>query len=148
MTMILVADEGGGLGDHGEQEHGLLLHEETIRVPLIVKQESNAGAARRVEDVAQLVDIAPTILDLVKAPRPSGLRGRSLKPLLEQSGALAPAAVYSEALYGKNRFGWSELTAATDERGTVVHVGAAPGGAPAVDPHEKVALAETYLRAV
>ena len=45
-TIILLSDHGEGLGDHGEQEHGLLLNEESIHVPLIVKQESNAGAAR------------------------------------------------------------------------------------------------------
>jgi tetratricopeptide (TPR) repeat protein len=58
----------------------------------------------------------PTILDLVKAPIPGGLRGRTLKPVLEGTGRLAPATVYSEALYARYHFGWSELTAITDER--------------------------------
>jgi len=115
-TIILLSDHGEGLGDHGEQEHGLLVYDEAIHVPLIVKQGSNVGAGRRVASVVQHIDLVPTILDLVKAPVPGGLHGRSLKPVLEDSGALPPAAVYSEALYARYHFGWSELTAITDDR--------------------------------
>jgi choline-sulfatase len=115
-TIVLLSDHGEGLGDHGEQEHGLFVYDEAIHVPLIIKQESNAGAGRRVADVVQHVDLVPTILDLVKAPSPGNLRGRSLKPLLDGSGRLPEAAVYSEAMYSRYHFGWSELTALTDGR--------------------------------
>jgi arylsulfatase A-like enzyme len=54
-----------------EQEHGLFVYDEAIRVPLIIKQESNTGAGRRVADLVQHVDLVPTILDLVKAPGPA-----------------------------------------------------------------------------
>jgi arylsulfatase A-like enzyme/predicted Zn-dependent protease len=115
-TIVLLSDHGEGLGDHGEQEHGLFVYDEAIHIPLIVKQEGNAGAGRRVADLVQHIDLVPTLLDFVKAPVPGNLRGRSLKPLLEATGPLAPAAVYSEALYARYHFGWSELTALTDER--------------------------------
>src|SRR5262249_3970778 len=115
-TIVLVSDHGEGLGDHGEQEHGLFVYDEAIHVPLIVKQESNAGAGRRVADVVQHIDIVPTILDFVKAPAAGQLRGRSLKPLLDGADHLPPAPVYSEALYARYHFGWSELTALTDGR--------------------------------
>ena len=115
-TIILLSDHGEGLGDHGEQEHGLFVYDEAIHVPLIIKQESNAGAGRRVADLVQHVDLVPTILDLVKAPGSGGFRGRSLKPLLEGTGRLPETSVYSEALYARYHFGWSELTALTDDR--------------------------------
>jgi arylsulfatase A-like enzyme/Tfp pilus assembly protein PilF len=115
-TIVLVSDHGEGLGDHGEQEHGLFVYDEAIHVPLIIKQEGNAGAGRRVLDLVQHIDLVPTILDLVKAPGAGNLRGRSLKPVLEGTGKLAPATIYSEALYARYHFGWSELTALTDER--------------------------------
>ena len=70
-------------------------------------------AGRRVADVVQHIDLVPTILDLVKAPIPGGLRGRSLKPLLEGRGSMPNRLVYSEALYARTHFGWSELTAMT-----------------------------------
>jgi choline-sulfatase len=115
-TIVLLSDHGEGLGDHGEQEHGLFVYDEAIHVPLIIKQESNAGAGRRIADLVQHIDLVPTILDLVKAPGVGSLRGRSLKAVLEGTGKLQPPAIYSEALYARYHFGWSELTALTDER--------------------------------
>ncbi len=113
-TILLFSDHGEGLGDHGEQEHGLFIYNEAIHVPLIVKPADGGGAGRRVADVVQLADITPTVLDLVKAPQPGNLRGRSLKPLVEGNTESVPARVYSESLYGHNRFGWTELESITD----------------------------------
>ena len=42
-TIVLVSDHGEGLGDHGEQEHGLFLYDEAIHVPLIIKQAGGRG---------------------------------------------------------------------------------------------------------
>lgn len=114
-TIILLSDHGEGLGDHGEQEHGLFLYRETTRVPLIVKLPGR-HAARRVAAPVQHIDIVPTILDLVGAPKRPGIRGRSLRPLLEGTGTLPDTGVYSEALYSRYHFGWSELYALTDSR--------------------------------
>ena len=113
-TILLVSDHGEGLGDHGEQEHGLFLYNETIRVPLIVKPAAGVGAGRRSADVAQLADIVPTVLDLVKAPLPGNLRGRSLKPVTDGSATLPATTVYAESRYARNRFGWSDLVSMTD----------------------------------
>jgi arylsulfatase A-like enzyme len=142
-TIILLSDHGEGLGDHGEEEHGLFVHEEAIHVPLIIKQESNTSPGRRVSDVVQHIDLVPTILDLVKAPIPWGLRGRSLKPLLEGTGRPDPVSVHSESLYGRTHFGWSELTALTSDRAP------APVSAePLADPAKKSEIVNTYRQAV
>ena len=85
-TIVLVSDHGEGLGDHGEQGHGLFLYDEAIHIPLVVKQAGAADAGRRVADLVQQADIVPTILDLVKAPVPGNLRGRSLKTLADGAG--------------------------------------------------------------
>ncbi len=67
-------------------------------------------------DPVQHVDLVPTILDLAKAPVPGNLRGRSLKPLLDGTGRLPERVIYSESLFGRYRFGWSDLTSVTDGR--------------------------------
>jgi choline-sulfatase len=115
-TIVLLSDHGEGLGDHGEEGHGLFLYDETIHVPLIVKQAAGAGSGRRIPEIVQHIDIVPTILDLAKAPIAGNLRGRSLKTVLDGPGSLPKQAVYSEALFARYRFGWSVLTAITDER--------------------------------
>jgi choline-sulfatase len=115
-TIVLLSDHGEGLGDHGEQQHGLFVYDEAIRVPLIVKQAGGVGAGRRVGDVVQHVDLVPTILNFAKAPQPGNLRGRSLKSVLEGNGRLDPRTVYSEALFGLYHFGWAPIMALTDQR--------------------------------
>ena len=114
-TIVLLADHGEGLGDHGEQEHGLFLYNATTQVPLIVKLPGQSRA-RRVTTPVQHIDIVPTILDLAGAPKRAGLRGRSLRPLLERTGTLPDTGIYSEALYSRYHFGWSELYGLTDAR--------------------------------
>ena len=140
-TIVLLSDHGEGLGDHGEQEHGLFVYDEAIHVPLIIKQEGNSGAGRRIADLVQHIDLVPTILDLVKAPGVGGLRGRSLKPLLEGTGTLTPPAVYSEALYARYHFGWSELTSLTDERFRYIKAPREELYDLARDPHERTNIA-------
>jgi arylsulfatase A-like enzyme/Tfp pilus assembly protein PilF len=141
-TIVLLSDHGEGLGDHGEQEHGLFVYDEAIHVPLIIKQEGNAGAGRRVADLVQHIDLVPTILDLVKAPGSGNLRGRSLKPVLEGTGRLQPPTVYSEALYARYHFGWSELTALTDERYRYIKAPRDELYDLERDPHERTNIAE------
>jgi tetratricopeptide (TPR) repeat protein len=114
-TIVLLSDHGEGLGDHGEQEHGLFLYSETTRVPLIVKLPGR-HEARRVAAPVQHIDLVPTILDLVGAAKRPELRGRSLAPLLRGTGTLPDTGIYSEALYSRYHFGWSELYALTDAR--------------------------------
>lgn len=116
-TIVLLSDHGEGLGDHGEQEHGLFLYNETTRVPLIVKLPRGAHGGRRVLAPVQHIDLVPTVLDLIGAPRLPGLRGRSLKPLLEATAAGIPEqGIYAESLYARYHYGWSELLSLTDER--------------------------------
>ena len=117
-TIVVLSDHGEGLGDHGEEEHGIFLYRETIRVPLIVKLPGNRAAGRRVKTAVQHIDLLPTMLALaggsdVRAPEG---RGRSLMPVLEGDGTLAPATIYAEALSPRYHYGWSELYALTDDR--------------------------------
>ena len=142
-TIVLLSDHGEGLGEHGEDEHGLFVNREAVHVPLIIKQESNTSPGRRVADVVQHIDLVPTILDLVKAPLPWGLRGRSLKPLLEGTGRPAPVSVYSESLYGRAHFGWSAITALTSERAPAPVL-----AEPVEDAAKKSEIVNSYRRAV
>ena len=112
--IILLSDHGEGLDDHAEEEHGIFLYDEAIHVPFIVKLPSSRAAGLRVPDLVQHIDLLPTLLDLVGAEPVAGLRGRSLRPLLEGDRDPWPARlIYSEALYPRYHFGWSELYALT-----------------------------------
>src|SRR5262245_32253458 len=109
-AIVFVASHGEGLGDHGESAHGLLTYDETLHIPLIVKPPAGEGAGRRVKIAVQQADLAPTILNLARAPLPGNLRGRSLTPLMDRDGILPNQLIYSESLYGLCHIGWRETT--------------------------------------
>lgn len=115
-TIVLLSDHGEGLGDHGEREHGVFIYDETIRVPFIAKLAGGKRAGRRITHPVQHVDLAPTLIELAGAPPLQGVRGRSLKSVLEGGTPPSETGIYSESLYPRYHFGWSELTSLTDER--------------------------------
>ena len=115
-TILLISDHGEGLGDHGEDEHGLFLYEPTIHVPFVLKLPREQSAGRRVATPVQHIDIVPTMAALTGFKAPSGLRGRNLLPVATGRGELTAQGIYSEAMMSRYHFGWSELTSLTDER--------------------------------
>lgn len=99
--VIVVGDHGEGLGEHGEESHGHLVHDATIRVPLIVKPHASCTDAL-VDRLATTLDVAPTILACgFPATVAAGeVRGRDL---------FSPAAphAYAESMYPYRQLGWS-----------------------------------------
>ena len=113
--IVLTADHGEGLGDHGEAEHGVLLYREALHVPLIVKLPEQRLAGRRVAAPVQHVDLLPTLAGAVGAEIPVGMPGVSLIALAEGAGP-AERTIYGETLYPRLHLGWSELRSLTDAR--------------------------------
>ena len=71
--VVITADHGEALGDHGERTHGLFAYESTLKIPLVI---AGAGIRHRLEDAyVRHIDIVPTILDAVGARAPSPLPG-------------------------------------------------------------------------
>lgn len=92
--VVLTADHGDEFFEHGLKGHTHSLYEELLHVPLVLRGPGVAAAARIPERV-ELVDVMPTVLDLVGLPIPDGAQGRSLRPLLEGS-ELAPRPGFAE----------------------------------------------------
>src|SRR5262249_22152373 len=114
LIVAVTGDHGEGLGDHGEAEHGIFLYREAVRIPLLLRVPGDAGAGTRIASPVAQVDIPATLLDLAGV-RADGLDGVSLLPAL--SGGEPPARpIYSETLYARYHFGWSELMSVTDRR--------------------------------
>lgn len=87
--IIVTADHGEELFDHGGFSHGYSLHRELLRVPLYVKLpgQTQGGSARA---RVSLTDVVPTVVDLLGVPLPARADGVSLRPLLPGAGAGAP----------------------------------------------------------
>ncbi len=112
--VVLLSDHGEGLGEHGEDEHGVLLYSTTLRVPLMLKLPAARRAGGRIAAPAQLVDVVPTVAGLLGLPLPDGLPGRSLLDL--DDGETTPRRIYAETFYPRLHFGWSELASLIDAR--------------------------------
>jgi arylsulfatase A-like enzyme len=80
--VVFTADHGEALWDHGYNGHGLTLYDEELRVPLIIRY-GNRFEPRRIEQSVSLLDVMPTILEILEIPIPDAARGESLVPLLQ-----------------------------------------------------------------
>lgn len=117
--IAVASDHGEGLKQHGEEEHGIFLYRESVQVPLILRLPGGARGGARVAGTAGLVDLPATLLDLAGL-NADGLDGVSLRPALA-GGATPSRPVYSETLYPRYHFGWSELYAVTEARLRYIH---------------------------
>ena len=77
--VVITAPYGESLGEHGEPTHGSLAYDSTLRVPLIIWAKP-AIAPGIFTDTMRLVDVTPTILDLLGLPPLDGIDGRSIRP--------------------------------------------------------------------
>jgi arylsulfatase A-like enzyme/predicted Zn-dependent protease len=111
-VIVVVGDHGESLGEHGEQQHGFFVYDAAVHIPLIV-----AGPrvpTRVVPDQVRIVDVMPSILDLVGVDAPAAVQGVSLMPL--GHGQRQDLLGFSETWYPRYHYGWSELTAVRDGR--------------------------------
>jgi arylsulfatase A-like enzyme len=63
--IVVTADHGEELFDHGGFGHGFSLHHELVDVPLLLRRPGGAGGGGRIDAPVGLVDVAPTLLDLL-----------------------------------------------------------------------------------
>jgi arylsulfatase A-like enzyme len=105
-AVIVTADHGESLHEHGEAGHGIFLYQSVLHVPLIIR--APGLTARRVTAVTRIVDVMPTILDLVGVDRPATrLDGISLLEVA-RGGTDPELDAFAESQYPL-QFGWSPL---------------------------------------
>ena len=80
--LLLVADHGESLSDHGELLHGDAYWDSVINVPLLLRVPGLPGKSEPIGSLVSHTDILPTLLDLVGAVPPAEIDGRSMVPLL------------------------------------------------------------------
>jgi arylsulfatase A-like enzyme len=142
LRVLVTADHGESLGEHGEESHGVFVYQSTLHVPLLLWGEGIAAGAREAAPVST-VDVAATLVALagVAAPDGSGPPGRALlgpdgRPARSPAGPL-----YIESLLPFHSFRWRALRGVVSGRHKLID-----GSAPelydlAVDAAEQVDLA-------
>ena len=111
-VVAVLGDHGEMLGEHGELTHGFFVYDSAVRIPLVVA--APGLAPRVVRDQVRIVDVMPTLLELLGVPPAPAVQGTSLLPLAR--GERLNLMALSESWFPRFHYGWSELEAIQDER--------------------------------
>jgi choline-sulfatase len=76
--VVVTSDHGEGLGDHGWMSHGVNLHEEAVRVPLVASWPGHLPAGKVVEEAVSIVDISRSILESLGLEAKTFVHGRNI----------------------------------------------------------------------
>jgi arylsulfatase A-like enzyme/Tfp pilus assembly protein PilF len=117
--IVLVADHGESLGDHGESAHTLFIYDSTIHVPLILVGPG-IEAGQRVYEPVPSIDIFATLTKIFGLTPPENssrpLPGLGLEPSGSDGPDRIPRVVYSESMTPPLRYGWNVLQAARSDK--------------------------------
>ena len=122
LVVVFAADHGESLDDTPEPSHGYFLFDATVRIPLLIRDP--ASKPRRVAAQASLVDVMPTVLDLLAAPERETLRfdGADLAPVVRGSADdVGERALLLETRMTWLNFGWAPFDGCVQERMKYVH---------------------------
>lgn len=106
---IVGGDHGESLGEHGELTHGYFVYDTTALVPLVIHWPGHIEP-HELGGGSRLIDLAPTVIDLLALPARKDLDGTSLGPGLE-GRALGARMAYVETELPFRLFGWAPLRA-------------------------------------
>jgi tetratricopeptide (TPR) repeat protein len=106
--LILAGDHGEAFGEKVELGHGVFLYEGTMRVPLVFYAENHLPQGNVVKPRVRLIDIMPTVLDMLLLTNPEKIQGESLLPYIERRKR-DDLSSYIETFYPRENYGWSEL---------------------------------------
>jgi arylsulfatase A-like enzyme len=133
-VILLWSDHGYHLGDK-DSWHKFTLWDEAGRAPLIIAVPDSANTGERVEQVVELVDIYPTVLDILEVPFNHNVAGGSLTPFLRdpqrQTNGTAVTNVYGSVSLRTNEYRYTRYEDGSEELYNV-----------ATDPNQYVNLAD------
>jgi arylsulfatase A-like enzyme/lipopolysaccharide biosynthesis regulator YciM len=99
--VIYTSDHGEGLGEHGEQTHSLLVYDATLHIPMIIHAPKALPQGKVIHRQSCLVDVMPTVLELLGHEVPDDLDGVNLcRPPAEENRPLLIETIATMTLHG------------------------------------------------
>jgi arylsulfatase A-like enzyme len=93
-VVVITSDHGESLGERGQAGH-IFLTDDNLLVPLIIAAPGGIGVGRMVEEQVRLIDVLPTVLELLGVETGSGMDGVSLVPLMKGEPSPVPPVAWS-----------------------------------------------------
>ncbi len=140
--IVLLSDHGEGLGDHGEDEHGIFVYRESLQVPLIIKLPASERAGEVISRTVGLSEVMPAVLARTGSGAPASRRN----DIFSANGRETPSQVYAESYFARLHFGWSELRTLIDPTFQLIEAPERELYAWRTDPGELTNLARSERR--
>lgn len=120
-VVAVTSDHGESLGEHGEATHGFLLHEATLRVPLVIRAPGAIEPGTRIPGPNSTRDLPRTLLALSGAGLPPSHDFPGDVLVGRKPDGVAP--LYAETLYGSESYGWAQAFALREGSWKVIDAG-------------------------
>jgi arylsulfatase A-like enzyme/Tfp pilus assembly protein PilF len=111
--IILAGDHGEALGEKGELDHGVFIYDNTLKVPFILYCKKNLPQGMTISSRVRLIDIMPTLLEMLKVPVDQKIQGISLLEYIE-GRKKDDLPSYIETYSPRESYNWSELIGLID----------------------------------
>jgi len=117
-VIIYSTDHGESLGDHGLIEKGCRFYEGLVHVPLVISWPGMVKEGLQSEALVELMDVTPTLMEILGIPQPDYMQGMSLWPILsgKKSATFHKPMVRSEFFDALNQPFHTRATMLRDER--------------------------------
>jgi arylsulfatase A-like enzyme/Flp pilus assembly protein TadD len=142
--VVVVGDHGEAFGEHGENSHGMFIYDSTMLVPLLFVQPGTLPGGLRVPEPVGVVDVFPTVFELLGWELPEEVEGVSRAAACRSGRVESPSPVYGESEYGRLGFGWAPLKSWTTERWKYIEAPQPELYDRSADPDELENLVEEY----
>ena len=111
--VILAGDHGEAFGEKVEAGHGVFIYDGTMKVPLIFYAENHLPAGLVIKSRVRLIDLMPSVLDMLNVPVNKDVQGTSLLPYINGKKK-EDLGSYIETYFPRENYGWSELVGLVD----------------------------------
>lgn len=111
--VILAGDHGEAFGEKVEAGHGVFIYDGTMKVPLIFYAENHLPAGLVIKSRVRLIDLMPSVLDMLNVPVNKDVQGTSLLPYISGKKK-EDLSSYVETYFPRENYGWSELVGLVD----------------------------------
>ncbi|UCC39292.1 MAG: sulfatase-like hydrolase/transferase, partial [Candidatus Aminicenantes bacterium] len=118
--IVLVGDHGEAFGEKGEIDHGFFIYDVTLKVPLIFYSQNSLPPGLVINARVRLIDIMPSILEMLEIPANKEIQGVSLLPYIKDRRK-DDLPSYIETYYPRENHGWSELIGLINGKWKYIH---------------------------